>query len=158
MFFMDPRVQAIKLFRSHNSLCVALFGEPTQDYDGWIKNLPADDFFREIPPHLPLEEIIPVADIHGFLKTSTNVFPDLLAEPTGEPSTAKLKDICRKIAADTGIPQPRVERICRGLLRELAEQIRQGNSFRSPIVLGEALTGPEGTEPAMKLRVNPNFK
>lgn len=142
---MDPRVKAVKLFHDQGALFVALFGDSTPESDGWIRNLPASEVFLQIPPPLPVEQLIPVADIQSQIRSST----------PREPKTVPFSASCRAIAARTKLPERQVKRICSVFLQELEMLIRKGESFRSPILLGEAMPDTEGSGPTMKLRLNP---
>ena len=60
---MAPHIQALKLFHDNDQLHVAIFAEPTESSDGWLRNFPWHEVFVYPPDSLASEELIPLEHI-----------------------------------------------------------------------------------------------
>ena len=52
-------ISSLKLFHQDGEAKVALYGSPSVYEDGWLRNLPASQVFRQNPDVLPAEQTLP---------------------------------------------------------------------------------------------------
>jgi len=160
---MPPNIQALKLFHDQDQLYVAIFAEPTESSDGWLRNFPWHEVFVHPPDSLASDELIPLEHIRytftfqpDFVAEWFTVPPEAAAsfsapsgsaapasQPTAKsPKPLNLGQYCIKIAKKTGLTPEEVRKCCEPLLEGIANQIRSGTPFQSWILTGTPVEEP----------------
>jgi hypothetical protein len=142
-------VRDVKCFVTDGKMQVALFGSPSEQPDGWLRNDQWEQVFRTYPNLLPLDQRLSLQEAQALVPFVDGFIDDVessdellsveqvfVSEPeSASPSNENISptsflDLVQDLSDACGFENKVVKRVAKALASEIQERIDAGDSFK----------------------------